>query len=199
MQVTTEWWAGTLTLIGALLIIDLAISGRKGQLSARQSARWVVFYVAVALVFAAVISASFGMSYGGQFIAGWLTEYSLSVDNLFVFLILMTRFAVPQHLQLRVLTVGVVIALVLRGALIAVGAVALAQFSWLFYLFGAFLLWTAWSMLRSDRESGAEAGIGEATVAHTGTAVAGVPPAEESRTVRMLNRVLPNTQVWHGP
>jgi tellurite resistance protein TerC len=189
MHVTTAWWAGTLTLIGVLLVIDLFISGRKGLASTRQGVRWVIFYVAVALMFGLVIGMSFGASYGGQFLAGWLTEYSLSVDNLFVFLVLMTRFAVPPHLQLRVLTVGVVIALLLRGILIAVGAVALARFSWLFYIFGAFLIYTAWSMIRSDHKAEAEDAEADPRPGE---------PGDEPQTVRLLNRLLPNTPVWHG-
>src|SRR3954471_8993323 len=186
MQVTSTWWAGTIALIGLLLIVDLFISGR-GLHSTRQSVRWVIFYVAVALAFGLVVGMSFGASYGGQFLGGWLTEYSLSVDNLFVFLVLMTRFAVPDHLQLRVLTVGVVIALVLRGGLIAVGAVALARFSWLFYLFGAFLVYTAWSMIRSDHKGEAEAAEGGS---HPGE-----PGEDEPGTVRLLSRFVPNTPV----
>jgi tellurite resistance protein TerC len=190
MQVTIVWWVGTLVLIGLLLAVDLVIGGRFGQQTTRGSARWVAFYVAAALIFGLVISLSFGVTYGGQFVAGWLTEYSLSVDNLFVFLVLMTRFAVPSHLQLRVLTLGVVIALVLRGGLIAIGAVALAEFSWLFFIFGAFLLYTAWSMVRSDHVKGAvevetELRPGEET-------------EHEPQAVRLLNRLLPNTPVWHG-
>jgi tellurite resistance protein TerC len=190
MHVTTAWWLGTAALIGLLLVIDLFISGRSGPQTTRQSVRWVLFYVAVALVFGLVLSLSFGATYGGQFLAGWLTEYSLSVDNLFVFLVLMTRFAVPNHLQLRVLTVGVVIALILRGGLIAAGAVALAQFSWLFYLFGGFLIYTAWSMVRSDHQGDAE------TV--TSDPHPGEPTEDEPGTVRLLNRFVPNTPVWHG-
>lgn len=191
MQVTTTWWAGTVALIGILLVIDLFISGRisgqAGLQTTRQSVRWVLFYVAVALVFGLILTLSFGPTYGGQFLAGWLTEYSLSVDNLFVFLVLMTRFSVPDHLQLRVLTVGVVIALVLRAGLIAAGAVALASFSWLFYLFGAFLIYTAWSMIRSDHEGDS----GEADNPDT-------EPDDAPRTVRLLSRFVPNTPVWHG-
>jgi TerC family integral membrane protein len=190
MHVTTAWWAGTVAVIGLLLIIDLFISGRSGPQTTRQSVRWVIFYVAVALVFGLVLTLSFGATYGGQFLAGWLTEYSLSVDNLFVFLVLMTRFAVPGHLQLRVLTVGVVIALVLRGGLIAVGAVALAEFSWLFYLFGGFLIYTAWSMLRSDHQ-------GEVETAESDPRP-GEPVEDEPGTVRLLSRFVPNTPVWHG-
>ena len=184
MHVSLGWWIGTLIVIGLLLIVDLALNRGQHRQSARRSARWVVFYVVVSLIFALVLGLSFGATYGGQFLAGWLTEYSLSVDNLFVFLVLMTRFAVPSYLQLRVLTVGVVIALVLRGGLITVGAVALTQFSWLFYLFGGFLLYTAWSMVRAEA-------VGEVEVSP------GVEPAGEPRTVRLLNRLLPNTPVWH--
>jgi tellurite resistance protein TerC len=191
MHVTAAWWIGTLALIALLLIIDLAISGRKGRISTRQSARWVAFYVAVALIFGLVIAHHFGSAYGGEFLAGWLTEYSLSVDNLFVFLVLMTHFAVPQHLQLRVLTFGVVIALVLRGALIGVGAVALAQFSWLFYLFGGFLIFTAWKMVRSDHKGDAEA-------SEAAPLPVELDPQDQPQTVRLLNRLLPNTPVWHG-
>jgi tellurite resistance protein TerC len=190
MHVTTAWWAGTLIVIGLLLVFDLVISGRSDRHTTRQSVRWVIFYIAVALIFGLIVGLSFGASYGGQFVAGWLTEYSLSVDNLFVFLVLMTRFAVPDHLQLRVLTVGVVIALVLRGGLIAVGAVALTRFSWLFYIFGAFLIYTAWSMVRADHKNEAE----EAEAAN----LLPVEVAEEPRTVRLLNRLLPNTPIWHG-
>lgn len=183
MHVTLTWWVGTLTLIAVLMAADLVINARVAPENlTRRSARWVSFYVAVAVGFALLIGLHFGATYAGQFVAGWLTEYSLSVDNLFVFLILITRFHVPPHLQLRVLTSGVFIALVLRGVLIAVGAVALAKFSWLFAMFGVFLLYTAWTMLRDDH--GAESGE------------AGEPPVP--KTVSLLNRVLPTTPVWHG-
>jgi tellurite resistance protein TerC len=200
MHVTPVWWIGTLALIGVLLVVDLVVSSRattaRGRVSARSSARWVAFYVGVALAFGLVVALHFGSAFGGEFLAGWLTEYSLSVDNLFVFLVLMTHFAVPAHLQLKVLTFGVVIALVLRGALIAVGAVALAQFSWLFYIFGAFLVYTAWKMVRSDHQ-------GEARQSEVAT-VSGHPlepevdDADQPATVRLLDRLLPNTPIWHG-
>jgi tellurite resistance protein TerC len=85
-----------------------------------------------------------GGEYAGQFVAGWLTEYSLSIDNLFVFVLIMSQFAVPRRYQQEVLMVGIIIALVLRGLFILAGAAIIEQFSWVFYIFGAFLVWTAW-------------------------------------------------------
>ena len=84
-----------------------------------------------------------GHQYGTEFFAGWLTEYSLSVDNLFIFLIIMSKFAVPKELQQSALLVGIVLALIMRGIFIAVGAAAINNFSWIFYIFGLFLVWTA--------------------------------------------------------
>jgi tellurite resistance protein TerC len=152
MQVTVAWWVGTLTAIGLLLMVDLAISRRLGQQTTRQSARWVAFYVAAALIFGLVISLSFGVTYGGQFVAGWLTEYSLSIDNLFIFYVIMARFAVPRNSQHKVLLIGIVLALILRGFFIAVGAAAIARFEWIFFIFGAFLIWTAMGLVRSKQE-----------------------------------------------
>jgi tellurite resistance protein TerC len=198
MHVTPVWWIGTLVLIIALLVVDLFISDRlarrKGRTSTRVAARWVAFYAVMALGFGLLVAHHFGSAYGGQFLAGWLTEYSLSVDNLFVFMVLMTHFAVPARLQLKVLTFGVVIALVLRGILITAGAVALEQFSWLFYLFGAFLVYTAWKMVRSDH--GKEAG--QALDEPPATPSADIEPDSGPVPVRLLNRLLPNTPVWHG-
>lgn len=149
MDVTRIWWIGTLTTVFLLLLTDLILTGRqKRRPTTREAALGVAFYSGTAVVFAVLIWTSFGPRYGGEFAAGWLTEYSLSVDNLFVFMVLMSRFAVPASLQLRVLTIGIVLALVLRGLLIAAGSAVIAAFSWVFYIFGAFLLWTAWKLLR---------------------------------------------------
>jgi tellurite resistance protein TerC len=186
MPVTTAWWVGTLAVLAALLTFDLLISGRRAAADANdphRSGRWVLFYCGVALAFAGVVTLAFGPAYGGQFLAGWLTEYSLSVDNLFVFIVLMARFSVPERLQLRVLSIGIVLALVLRGALIAVGAAVLDRFTWVFYLFAVFLVWTAWSLLRGSREA-------------PGTAAD--PAGDEPAAVRILERVLPTTSTWHG-
>jgi len=110
--------------------------------------RSVGFYVALALAFGVGVWLTAGGTAAGEFYTGWLTEYSLSVDNLFVFVIIMARFAVPRRFQQKVLLIGIVLALVMRGAFIAAGAALIAQFSWVFYIFGAFLVYTAITLLK---------------------------------------------------
>lgn len=146
-------WLWGVTLIGliAVIVVDLIVVDRRPHdFGPKEAARWVLFYVALAGVFAGFVTWYFGVSYGGQFVAGYLMEYSLSVDNLFVFMVIMTSFAVPSVLQHRVLLVGIVIALVLRGALILLGAELIERFTGTFYLFGGFLLFTAWQVWGSD-------------------------------------------------
>ena len=128
-----------------ILIADLLLAAKRPHIpSAKESAGWVGFYAGLALVFAAVLWLIVGHIQATEFIAGWLTEYSLSIDNLFVFVLIMSRFAVPRIYQQQVLMVGIIMALVLRGLFILVGAALIEQFSWIFYLFGAFLLYTAY-------------------------------------------------------
>jgi tellurite resistance protein TerC len=129
----------------AILIADLLLAVKRPHIpSAKESAGWVGFYAGLALVFAAVLWLLVGHLQATEFMAGWLTEYSLSIDNLFVFVLIMSRFAVPRIYQQQVLMVGIIMALVLRGLFILVGAALIEQFSWIFYLFGAFLLYTAY-------------------------------------------------------
>ncbi len=136
-----------ITSIAVLLLIviaDLVLAYKRPHIpSTRESSLWVGFYVLLALVFAALVYFFAGAEYAGQFVAGWLTEYSLSIDNLFVFVIIMARFSVPRKYQQEVLMVGIIIALVLRGIFIMLGASLIENFSWIFYIFGAFLLYTA--------------------------------------------------------
>jgi tellurite resistance protein TerC len=142
-------WAGTLVVLTAILLVDLLIIGRRPhEPSVRESSLWVGFYVALALIFGAGVWLASGASAAGQFYTGWLTEYSLSVDNLFVFVIIMARFGVPRQYQQKVLLVGIVLALVMRGGFIAAGAALISQFSWVFYIFGAFLIYTAINLAR---------------------------------------------------
>ncbi|MCB5280679.1 TerC family protein [Arthrobacter sp. AL08] len=142
---------GSFVVLGTILAVDLLlVLKRPHEPSMKEAGLWVTFYIGLALVFAAAMFAFTGPEYGGQFIAGWVTEYSLSIDNLFVFIIIMARFSVPRKYQQEVLMVGIIIALVLRGIFILLGALVIEQFSWIFYLFGAFLLWTAWKQLQDD-------------------------------------------------
>lgn len=136
---------GSLVILTLILLGDLLLILKRPHIpSTRESTLWVVFYVTLALVFAGIMWAIAGPEYAGQFVAGWLTEYSLSIDNLFVFVLIMSQFAVPRRYQQEVLMVGIIIALILRGAFILLGAAVIEQFSWVFYIFGAFLVWTAW-------------------------------------------------------
>jgi tellurite resistance protein TerC len=127
-----------------LLVADLLIVGRRPHVpSMKESAIWVSFYVGLAVIFGAIVWGVGGVTPAAEFYAGWLMEYSLSVDNLFVFVIIMARFAVPREQQQRVLMVGIIMALVFRAAFILAGAALIEQFTWLFYIFGAFLIYTA--------------------------------------------------------
>ena len=154
MHVSALVWAVTLVAIIVIFAVDLLIVGRRPhEPSMRETAIWVAVYVGLAVVFGVVLVGAYGSRYGGEFFAGWLTEYSLSVDNLFVFVIIMARFAVPRMLQQKVLLIGVMLALLMRGALIAVGAAVVARFVWVFYLFGAFLIYTAITLAR-QRQGG---------------------------------------------
>ena len=141
----------TLVVLGVILLLDLLyVARRPHEPSMKEAGLWIGFYVALALVFAGLLFALGDAQHGTEFLAGWVTEYSLSVDNLFVFLIIMAKFQVPRRYQQEVLMVGIIIALIARAVFIAVGAVAIEHLTWEFYIFGAFLLWTAWQQLKDD-------------------------------------------------
>jgi tellurite resistance protein TerC len=134
----------SLGVIVLILIADIVLAYRRPHVpSTRESTLWVVFYVALALIFALVLLLVDGPTHATEFVAGWLTEYSLSIDNLFVFIVIMTGFAVPRKRQQEVLMVGIILALIFRGIFILIGAQLIENFSWIFYLFGAFLIYTA--------------------------------------------------------
>jgi tellurite resistance protein TerC len=144
-----------MVLLCAILAADLLYAVKRPHVPRpREAALFVTAYAALALVFAAVLWFMGDAGHAGQFVAGWLTEYSLSIDNLFVFIVIMTRFAVPSAYQQEALMAGVIIALVLRAVFIVVGAQLIDSFSWIFYVFGAFLLYTAATQVftRSDAE-----------------------------------------------
>ena len=153
MNISPWIWFATLGALVVMLAVDLLIVGRRPhEPSMKEAGGWVAFYVGLALLFGLGVWVTAGGQPAGEFYAGWLTEYSLSVDNLFVFMIIMSRFAVPRQFQQKVLLIGIVLALVMRGAFIAAGAALIEQFSWVFYIFGAFLVYTAITLLKNDDE-----------------------------------------------
>ena len=148
MDVSMTVWAVTIVGTLAVLSVDFIIVARNPrEPSMREATLWVIFYVSLALLFGVGLSVVAGGRPGGEFFAGWLTEYSLSVDNLFVFLIIMAKFAVPRQYQQKVLLIGVALALVLRGIFIALGSEAISRFDWVFFIFGAFLIYTAYKLV----------------------------------------------------
>ena len=174
-------WVITVAAIVALFVFDFYVVVRNPhEPSFRESSRWTIFYISLAVIFGLSMIAWNSAQKATEFFAGYITEWSLSVDNLFVFLVILSRFAVPALYRQRVLLIGVAIALVLRGAFIAIGAAALSAFTWVFYLFGIFLIWTAVSVAQ---EGGAEEGDVE---------------YKENRVIRWVRRVVPATDNYRG-
>ena len=149
MEVSTLAWSLTIGITVAVLAFDVFIIGRRPhEPSMRECAIAIGIYTTLALLFGLWIWFDYGGQFAGEFYAGWLTEYSLSVDNLFVFIIIMSRFSVPRKYQQEALLIGIILALIFRGIFIALGAVAIETISWIFYIFGAFLIYTAWNLVR---------------------------------------------------
>jgi tellurite resistance protein TerC len=146
-------WLVTVVAVAVVFAVDLLFVGRGGrQVSWATSLSWVAGSVALATGFGIGLGVTVGSGPAGEFAAGYLTEYSLSIDNLFVFMVLMARFAVPNALSQRVLLVGIVLALMLRGVFIAIGATIIGRFPWVFLLFGVFLIITAWRLVKDGLE-----------------------------------------------
>src|SRR6195952_3290565 len=153
MEVTALGWTLTIGVIVALLALDLTLGVlRPHAVGFREAAGWSVFYIAVAIAFGVVFASVVGWDFGTQYFAGYIVEKSLSVDNLFVFVIIMSTFAVPEKYQQEVLTFGIIIALVLRVIFIALGATLLSLFSFMFLIFGLLLIWTAVQLFRHRDE-----------------------------------------------
>jgi tellurite resistance protein TerC len=172
------WWT---TVVGtvSVLLVDVVIIGRRPhEPSMKEVSRHLAVYLGAAVAFGIGVWVLAGGQYGGEFFAGWLTEYSLSVDNLFIFIIIMSKFAVPRQYQQTALMIGIVLALVMRGIFIAVGAAAIANFSWIFYLFGAFLIYTAIHLAKEGQEDEDE--------------------FEENRLIKLVERRFPATSEYHG-
>jgi tellurite resistance protein TerC len=179
MNVPVWVWILTIGLTTAVLLVDVVIIGRRPHVpTMAEAARYLALYVSLALLFGLGVWHFSGADYAAQYYAGWLTEYSLSVDNLFVFLIIMAKFGVPEKLQQTALMAGIVIALFLRGIFIAAGAAAINEFSWVFYIFGAFLIFTAVKLAREGDSDDDE--------------------FEENRFLIWIEARFPATDQWHG-
>ena len=157
MQVSSLTWELTLGVLALFLLADVLVVARKPHTpSMRECTAYLVFYVSLAVLFGLFVWRTWGGQYAGEFYAGWLTEYSLSVDNLFVFLLIMAKFRVPERLQQSALLVGIIIAIVLRGIFIALGAAVINSYAWVFYIFGAFLIYTAVKLAREGESDDAD-------------------------------------------
>jgi tellurite resistance protein TerC len=177
LQVSPLAWGLTIGLIVVLLALDLVLGAvRPHRIGFGEAARWSAFYIAVALAFGVVLAFWAGPSYSAQYFAGYLVEKSLSVDNLFVFLIIMTTFKVPAQHQQKALSLGIVLALVMRVMFITAGAALLDAFSFMFLVFGLVLVWTAIQLYR-QRDS--------------------EPEVADNLLVRLVRRVLPVTPDYH--
>ena len=154
MQVTPLVWLITIAVTIAFFVFEFFAHVRKPhEPTIGESARWSAFYIALALLFGVGVGWVSGWTFGGEYFAGYLTEKALSIDNLFVFLLVMSAFAVPKMYQQKVLLIGIVIALILRGGFIAIGAGLIENFSWVFYIFGALLLFLAYRQAFSNHET----------------------------------------------
>ena len=153
-------WLVTLLVLGLILAIDLliAIINRHKVTTMKSAATWTVFYVSLAIVFGLSMGSWGNAQAQGEFFAGWITEYSLSMDNLFVFILILARMKVSQEKEELVLLIGIVMSLFLRGIFIGAGSALVNRWSWVFFLFGAFLLYTAYKLIAEDSEEEYEEG-----------------------------------------
>lgn len=171
-------WAATVGIIIVMLTVDFVGHVRTPHApTLKESALWSGAYVLIALVFGVGVWIVFGADFGQEFFAGYITEKSLSLDNLFVFVLIMASFKVPRQNQQKVLLLGIIIALVLRTVFIFAGAALISRFAFIFYLFGAFLLWTAYAQARPSSEEG---------------------EYRENAVLRLARKVLPTTPTFVG-
>lgn len=181
MDVSLNVWALTIVGLCALIAVDFFVGGRKPhEVSLKEAGAWTTVWIVLAALFGVGLLLFGNAQASGEFFAGFVTEKSLSVDNLFVFVLIMAKFSVPTIYQQRVLMVGVLIALVLRAVFIAAGAAIISTFSWVFFIFGAFLIWTAWKLIKEAREEHEEEAY------------------EENRFLKMIERKVPSTDQYHG-
>jgi len=179
---TPTLWGVTIAGVIALLVLDFLLTRKPHEVSMKEALGWSAFYIALPLLFGVYIWVGFGSDRGLEYLTGYLVEKSLSVDNLFVFMLLLSAFAVPRALQQRVLLYGIVGALILRGIFIALGAAALSRFDWMFLVFGLILLATAVKILR-DAIKGTDHAV----------------DIDRLRSVRLMRKVFPVTGEYDGP
>jgi len=181
MDVSMQVWVITCMVILGLFVFDFFAHVRVAhEPTLRESAIWSTVYITLAVVFGVFVWWQWGGEFGGEYFAGYVTEKALSVDNLFVFTVIMSSFAVPPKYQQKLLLIGIVMALVMRAGFIAVGAAAINAYSWVFYLFGLFLILTA---AKLARESGHEREAEE---------------QRESRVITLVRRFVPTTDDYDG-
>lgn len=151
---STAVWQVTIIVLLAVLAFDLALAiiRRNKETSMREAAIWTAVYVSSAILFGYSLGEWNTTQARSEFFAGWITEYSLSIDNLFIFILILARFKVDKTKQQLILLVGIILALILRGIFIALGAVAISRYTWVFYIFGAFLLYTAYKLISESGE-----------------------------------------------
>lgn len=178
---TPQLWGFTIAAIVGLLVIDFLATRKPHEVSMREAVGWSLFYLALPIAFGAWVWRTHGSEIGLQYYAGYLVEKSLSVDNLFVFILLLGAFAVPRELRQRVLLYGIIGALLMRAVFIALGAAALSAFDWVFLVFGLVLVLTGLKLLR-DALTGADHG----------------PKLEEMRIVKLIRRFYPVTADYQG-
>ncbi len=179
MDVPTWVWTLTIVVTTVFLVVDVFVIGRRPhEPSMGEVGRHLAFFLGAAVAFGLGVLIFSGPRYGTEFYAGWLTEYSLSIDNLFIFIIIFQKFAVPRKYQQSALLIGIVLALIMRGIFIAVGAAAINQFSWVFYIFGLFLVLTAAKIAKEGQQNEDE--------------------FHENRLVRWVAGTFPATPDYHG-
>jgi len=178
MHVPVWVWAATILGLLVLIAVDFLVGRKPHEVSLKEAGLWGAFWVVAAGLFCGGLWLFGGSGEAGSFLAGYVTEKSLSVDNLFVFVLIMTRFAVPVELRQRVLLVGVLLALVMRTVFIALGAAAIASFTWIFFLFGAVLVWTAWKLVTGGGATAEE--------------------YHENALLRRVRRTVPTTEDYRG-
>ncbi len=147
-------WEVTIAVLLAVLAFDLALAviRRNKETSIKEATAWTVFYVSAAIAFGYSLGVWNTTQARNEFFAGWITEYSLSIDNLFIFILILARFKIDKTKQQLVLLVGIIMALVLRGIFIALGSAAISRYTWVFFIFGAFLLYTAYKLINESGE-----------------------------------------------